>query len=39
MCYCLDKEQLLAGFVNTNKDGIKFELQDIYDTLNDKMKN
>lgn len=33
MCYCLDKEQLLAGFINTNKDGLKFVLQDVYDYL------
>ena len=33
MCYCLDKEQAVAGFVNCNRDGLKFVLRDVYDYL------
>lgn len=31
MCVAIDKEQVVAGFINRNKDGLDFTLHDIYD--------
>lgn len=31
MCVALNKEQVVAGFINRNEDGMCFTLQDIYD--------
>ena len=29
MCVAVDKEQVVAGFINTHKDGMKFNIDDI----------
>lgn len=29
MAYCLDKEQAVAGYVNTHKDGFVFNIHDV----------
>lgn len=31
MSYAIDKEQVVAGYVNTHKTGTKFSLDDIYE--------
>lgn len=33
MCVAIDKEQVVAGFINQNKDGLDFTLHDIYDYI------
>ena len=33
MCYAVDKEQVVAGFINRNADGTEFTLQDVYDFI------
>ena len=33
MCVAIDKEQVVAGFINQNKDGFDFTLHDIYDYI------
>lgn len=30
MCVAVDREQVVAGFVNRNKDGLEFTLDDVY---------
>lgn len=30
MSVAVDKEQVVAGFINTNKDGLEFSTEDIY---------
>ena len=33
MCLTLEREQVVAGFVNRNKDGLEFTLEDINDYI------
>lgn len=33
MCVAIDKEQVVAGYVNQNPDGLKFTVQDIYEYI------
>ena len=33
MSVAVEKEQVVAGFINTNKDGIEFTLDDIYNYI------
>ena len=33
MCVAIEKEQVIAGFINRNKDGIDFTLDDINDYI------
>ena len=33
MCIAVEKEWIVAGFVNTHADGLEFTLDDIYDYI------
>ena len=33
MSVAVDKEQVIAGFININEDGLKFSVEDVYDYI------
>ena len=33
MCYAIEKEQAVAGYINRNADGMEFTLYDVYDYI------
>ena len=33
MSVAVDKEQVIAGFININEDGLEFSVEDIYDYI------